>query len=409
MTRFNPKVYLNKKRIEKAVKGNPGISKIWVWDELKQEYLPPLRGKPYLAVRKRISGKSVVEEKRAFENIDLARAWKYETVETVLVESTENNFPLFQDVILEYENKRINQLRPSTQESYRKMLKNYFSFLKAIRMNEITPGIIDDWIDFLKSLPRTERRKSFEHEFNLLSAILKFYAEFDDTFESPIKPRHRKNIRLQSFKGSKSKFLTPEEFFKFRAELLNGPNGILFWTMSTVQFFQALRISEAAGLFWEDVKWDTQNIENSQLHVSRSVFFSRQANTEPEILNSFKNSKSNNGLKVAPLLKESCNALLDYGKGFEKKGQIFKQPDGKLLTYRQIQNAYDSAFKRAGLPYSGTHVMRHGGASYVYNESNGDLSLVQSITGNRDLKTVLVYSHRSPIALTEFAKKTWEK
>lgn len=408
MTKFNPKNYLNRQRIEKAIKGSPGISKIWVWSDSKQEYLPPPRGNPYIAVRKRIVAGNVVEEKKAFETLESARSWRYQATETVKSEATFIGSPYFQDVVTEYERTRMVQLRPSTQESYRKMLSKYFTFFKGIEMNQLFPATIDEWIEFLKSFPRTKRRKGFEHEFNLLCSIFKFYADFDDTFESPLKPRHRKNIKLKDFSGVKGKFLTLEEFFKFRTELAKDRSGSLFATMATVQFFQALRISEVAGLFWEDIKWDAESPENSQVHVTRSVFFSRQANSKPELLNSFKNSKSNNGLKVSPLFQESYKALVEFRKSDEKKGLIFASCEGQLLTYRQIQNAYDSAFRRAGLPFTGTHVMRHGGASHIYNESNGDLSLVKAVTGNNDMKTVLIYSHRSPLALTEFAKKTWK-
>ena len=213
-------------------------------------------------------------------------------------------------------------------------------------ISEVTPVIIDDWIDYLKDLPRTDRRKTFEHEFNLLSGILKFYAEFDDSFKNPIRPRHRKNIRVQSYSGVQNKHLNPEDFLKFHSELLKGKNGDLFGTMARVQFFQALRVSEVAALHWEDIKWNNNQAGRSEIHVSKSVFFSRSKNQEPSLQNSFKNSRSNNGLKVAPLLKDSYEALVQYRKKNETQGLIFLL-NGKLLTYRQIQNAYDSAFKRS--------------------------------------------------------------
>jgi phosphoribosylcarboxyaminoimidazole (NCAIR) mutase len=35
--------------------------------------------------------------------------------------------------------------------------------------------------------------------------------------------------------------------------------------------------------------------------------------------------------------------------------------------------------------------------------------MVQSMTGNKDYKSALVYAHRNPLALKEFAKKDWEE
>lgn len=82
--------------------------------------------------------------------------------------------------------------------------------------------------------------------------------------------------------------------------------------------------------------------------------------------------------------------------------------DGTHLEYRTIQSAYDRTFRKAGLPYSGTHVMRHGGCRRVYNQE-GDLAVAQQLLGNSDLKTTLVYAKRSASALTEVAKRYWKK
>jgi site-specific recombinase XerD len=60
----------------------------------------------------------------------------------------------------------------------------------------------------------------------------------------------------------------------------------------------------------------------------------------------------------------------------------------------------------AGLNYSGTHVMRHGGCSSLYNKT-GDLSLAQMHLGNKDVKSVVRYAHRSPQALNNVVSKLW--
>lgn len=407
--KFNPKTYLGKNRIERAVSKNPGISKIWVWNEFTQEYQPPKRGNAFIATRKRVSSLISKEEKASFPTLELARQWRNSVVCSEQLSNTSSQTPLFQDVVSEYRKKRFPQLRPSTCESYEKMLKGYFAPLFKIKMSHITPKVIDEWIEYLKGLQRTSRRSSFEHEFNLFSGIMKFYAEHDDSFISPVKLRHRRDIKVKSYSGVKSKFIPESDFLKFREELLKGKNGELFYTMATVQFYQALRVSEVAALEWSDVSLDTQNPENSVLSVSKSVYFARTKGMAPTVLNSFKNSKVNDGIKVAPIFRESGQALMSYKNSCSTlTGLIFKQDNGNVFTYRQIQHAYDEAFKGAELPYTGTHVMRHGGASNVYNKSNGDLSMVQAITGNRDMKSALIYSHRDPIALKNLALKDWQ-
>jgi hypothetical protein len=80
----------------------------------------------------------------------------------------------------------------------------------------------------------------------------------------------------------------------------------------------------------------------------------------------FKNSDANAGFKEQPLFPENFEALapwLETGR----PGLIF-QIDGNHLSYRQIQCTYDHAFKLAGLPYRGTHIMRHGGCRNIFDE-----------------------------------------
>lgn len=409
MKQFNIKKFTGIYRIERAVKGNPGVYKIWVWDEPTSQYLPPKNGNVFLAHRKRTHQNSSINEKKTFQSLDQARAWRnaaYIEPESKLVLRAT---PKFSDVIAEYKKIYLPRLKQSTQESYNRQLGIYFEPFLSLTMTEINPVTIDNWISWLKNLNLTSRRFSFRHEYDLLSGIFKFYAEYDDDYESPLKPRHRRNINFKDNTNAVNKFITEQEFLKFRDCLLLGDCGKIFAAMATVQFYQSLRISEVNGIHWEDLQIVSANLANSVLQISKSVFYSRKKGLKPVVLNSFKNSKSNDGIKILPLLKKSYFAFDSLSNDSLKKGLVFKNNDGELFTYRQIQHAYDSAFKMAELPYSATHIMRHGGASYVYNKTNGDLSMVQSMTGNKDYKSALVYAHRNPLAIREFAKNDWEE
>ena len=107
-----------------------------------------------------------------------------------------------------------------------------------------------------------------------------------------------------------------------------------------------------------------------------------------------------------PLFPETYKALMEFRGGLPAIGLVFSV-QGKLFEYRQIQAAYNTAFRRAGLPYSSTHVMRHGGCSAVYNLT-GDLTIAQQHLGNKSLETAKVYAHRNSKALTEVAKEIWK-
>jgi integrase len=183
--------------------------------------------------------------------------------------------------------------------------------------------------------------------------------------------------------------------------------GKILWALSTVQYYQALRISEAAALFWEDIHLDMENPKNSRIKVNKAVFWPRVEKMKSFIKPGFKNDKSNGGVKEHPMFPETFKALKAIQ--MEKSSGLIFQWSGRHLEYREIQSAYDRAFKKLGLSYRGTHIMRHGGCRRVYNEEGGDLAVAQQLLGNSDLKSTLVYAKRSASALTEVAEKQWRE
>jgi integrase len=124
----------------------------------------------------------------------------------------------------------------------------------------------------------------------------------------------------------------------------------------------------------------------------------------------FKNSDSfDDGVKEQPVFPESYDALqamLEESK--DRKSGLLFELDGKHLEYRQVQHAYDLAFRRAKLPYTGTHVLRHGGCRNLYNES-GDLSVAAQLLGDKSEQATKVYARRKASALTEVAETHWQE
>ncbi len=88
------------------------------------------------------------------------------------------------------------------------------------------------------------------------------------------------------------------------------------------------------------------------------------------------------------------------------KGLIFES-GGRHFEYRQIQYAYDQAFRSAGLPYTGTHVLRHGGTRNLYNETS-DLEVAKQLLGNSSAQSAYVYAKRQASALTKVSDRKWE-
>lgn len=73
-----------------------------------------------------------------------------------------------------------------------------------------------------------------------------------------------------------------------------------------------------------------------------------------------------------------------------RKGALFKA-NNEWPTYRSIQHAYDKAFKAAGIPFSGTHILRHASLSEA-QETGGDLKITQTLAGHSNIATTERYA-----------------
>jgi len=417
--KLKTKIYQGKDRLFIAVHQSPRISRLWVWDEKYKEYRVPENQKSYQARKWEVDSRG--QKKRIYQcffSLEEARNWQQGVPKKD--EVVKKTGPLFKEIVSLWKKRSFPGIEVSTQISYERLLRLYFGRLMELNLSELTPEAVDHWLDYLKDesswTMQSKKRTTFKNELKLLNTILNFAVDYlgeSEDFRFPIRNRHRKSIRLNR-KVFRSKDIKESEFLKFRETLLTlyldealQEKGRMLWALSTVQYYQALRISEAAALFWEDVYLDNENPKNSRLKVNKAVFWPRVAKMKSFIKPGFKNDKSNGGIKEHPMFPETFKALKAIQT--EKSSGLIFQWSGQHLEYREIQSAYDRAFKKLGLPYRGTHIMRHGGCRRVYNEEGGDLAVAQQLLGNSDLKSTLVYAQRSASALTEVAAKQWRE
>ncbi len=361
--------------------------------------------------------------KRYFATLAEARAWQSDLKSFVELASEDTNQasdakpksgPSLGEVIDEWKRRKYPGFAVATRVAYDKIINLYFEDLVTLSVHELTPQAIDLWIDCLKNptgkAMASLRRLSFGHELELLGTILKYYQEYNDdpTFVYPIKKRHRDDVVVRRREKAKPKDLTEEQFHKFREELQKLHLGAILAPLATVQFYQALRVSEAAGLYWEDVRMELTDLRNSRIVIRRIVEWPRRKGVSTRVRAGFKNGSANEGEKELPMFPETFRALDSLRRANGNIGLVF-HIDGKPLEYRQIQYAYDQAFKAAGLPFTATHVMRHGGCRRVFNRTNGDTAIAQQLLGNTTLESTLVYAKRQKGALTAHAHLEWDE
>lgn len=358
------------KRTSFQVKGSPGISRNVTWNEEKGCYLSPLRGKIFKAHRYiSLHGKKVREEKN-FNTIEEARNWQHSADSRVAVEITSDKSPTLGNVILAWKDSW-RTLAENTKIQYNKCLPFYES-INEMEMEQIQALDIDNLVQIWreKSGGYRDNRFSFRKELETLTYIFSWYHDnFDGSSgKVPFKQRHWDKIIIKKAGKSRRKYMTDLEVAQFFSALKTV--SLMFYVFAFTQFKQIMRVSETAAMDRESF-----NRSSRTYIMSSHVVWPRIGGATPYIEGGTKTLSSDDQHLMH--LFEEVAELLDQLPP-HPRSNLFFHDNGEILTYRQIQYMYDKAFEIAGLPFRGTHVLRHTGSTQFYNDS-GDLLALQQM------------------------------
>lgn len=269
------------------------------------------------------------------------------------------------------------------------------SDLGHLHMEEISSTVINRWIDRKKKFYTSEEyqaqgrgcagRCNLYNELNLFNTIFNWY-KAEDEFEAesrelftPIRPRHKKMafIREPTVKPEQKK-ITVEAAFKFFSALPE-----LYADLAMTQFFVAGRIGETAGIQISNIY-----LEEDYLMIKDSVSW---CNTSKmfEYLKPYPKNKEPRRVHLHPWLREIVERRL---KARKKGCNFLFHVEGKPLNYCTIQVNYRMAQMKTGIPYRGTHCLRHGMATLARRVGGMGLDSVIAMTGHKDLKLADHYS-----------------
>lgn len=267
--------------------------------------------------------------------------------------------------------------------------------LAEYHMEDISSTVINRWIERKKKFYTSEEyiargrghagRCNLYNELNLFTTIFNWY-KAEDEFEqesrdlfTPIRPRHKKMafIREPTVKPEQKK-ITVEAAFKFFSALPE-----LYADLAMTQFFVAGRIGETAGIQISNIY-----LEEEYLMIKDAVSW---CNTSKmfEYLKPYPKNKEPRRVHIHPLLREIIQRRL---KARKKGCNFLFHVDGQPLNYCTIQVTYRDAQKRSGIPYRGTHCLRHGMATLARRVGGMGLDSVVAMTGHKDLKLADHYS-----------------
>ncbi|WP_413289306.1 tyrosine-type recombinase/integrase [Bdellovibrio sp. HCB337] len=398
------------KRKCKSVRNFPGIYKVLVsingsaWNE-------PERGGRYAVARYEQTLQGRRRTKRHFDSFEEAKAFKEgkplseDPIAQPLTStqaSSANNSMRLKDLFEVYARNELIHKSVTTRDKYKSYCK-FLAPLWEIPVAEINVFAIDSWLAWLKSpeqlAQHCSRRCNFEHEYTFLRTLLGYYHEtFDHEYRMPFLRRHRDNLKIKEV-ALVQKDLSPAQVKSFLAELKKEEDKFYYY-LAGMQYFTFSRLQDAVALHHEDFDFVANAVT-----LSKKIVFRRIKGCSRELV---QGSKTNQGKRIGmspPLVTLFKEWTMLTGI---RKGPLFLLKDGTWPTYRSIQHAYDKAFKAAGIPFSGTHILRHASLSEA-QETSGDIKVTQTLAGHKSIATTERYAKARAGRLQEIQTKVGQK
>lgn len=297
---------------------------------------------------------------------------------------------------------------PTLEDSTKDIWLRRYQLLDGIenfRMEDITSDIIDSWIqekvkyfksdEYMKGPRGLAKRCSLDNELNLFSTIFNWYKKSKDfkteatNLSNPVYRSHYKMAFIQA-RPVKDKSITLEAALQFFSCLKP-----MYSDLALFQFYTASRIGEAAGLQWSRI-----DFENKRATIMETCIW----DNKHKVFIKLKQYPKNREARPVYLTPELV-AVLKRRLAFKVEGNDFVfHVEGRPLNYCNIQMNYRDAQRIAGIPYRGTHILRHGMAKLA-RKVGGGLDAVIAMTGHKDFKLADHYSKLD----TEFQKEVSEK
>lgn len=341
-------------------------------------------------VTKKINGKKYA---KSFDTIRQAQQWRATFNGEHKVEVQKGTSTLG-DVWRRMKELHFPSLAKSTQAIWLRRWEP-LSEMANYHMEDITSTLINNWLVKKKKWYSSEEYRSMGrgssarcnlyNELNLFTTIFNWY-KAEDEFEAesaglttPIRPRHRNMAFIKDTpKNPDDKKITVEAAFKFFSALPE-----LYRDLAMTQFYCAGRIGEVSGIQIPNI-----HLDEEYLIIKDSIVWNNRNKTF-EYLSPFPKNKQARRVYIHPTFKEIIKRRL---KLKHPGCNYLFHVEGKPLNYCTIQVNYRSAQRKTGIPYTGTHCLRHGMATLARKVGGMGLDSVIAMTGHKDLKLADHYS-----------------
>lgn len=360
------------------------------------------KSKKFLA-EKKIDGKTI---SATFNTLFEAKRWRKNSEVTKSDTLTKSDYATLKEVWEEMQRSHFPTLQTSTKRIWLRRYKLLES-IENYPMDQISSPVLNTWIakwvhefttnDEYSSRRGNAGRCNLNNELNLLVTIFNWYKCSDlfskeaQTLNCPVNKNHK---RLGFIKPApdKKRQMNLEDALKFFDCLPQ-----LYRDLAMMQFFIAGRIGETAGLQWTNI-----DLLNRRMLVKHTCIWD-----DHKVFLELKPFPKNREARPVFLTDEILE-ILERRKCFRIDGCDFVfHVEGKPINYGTVLVNYRAAQRKSGVPYSGTHVLRHGMATLA-RKVGGGLDAVMAMTGHKCVKLANHYSKCDEDDQKEVSQKIME-
>lgn len=338
-------------------------------------------GKDYKGKRKRVSKTFKAKSKRALNA--LIKDW----LDTIDTNKGEKGLTVAQLCDSVWGNVTRNKSQ-NTVIGYNVSLKRIKSTIGAMRASEVSPRVLQEWIDKLEE-EKSERTKkplspkSIKETYAVLRLCYSVAVTWDMVTNNPCH-----DVMLPMRKKKDVKILNNDDFNEFVKHLdtLNPNTRVLF----ELALFCGLRRGEIMALHEDDV-------QSSVILITKARYNNHKDSYEKET----KTSAGNRKCFLPKFLFDDINDLKEHHKKeAERLGTIWvdtpylvKMDDGRAFSPNEANKRLKRYMLSIGLDPINFHALRHTYASMII-ASGADIATVSNRLGHTDINTTLgIYTH----------------
>ena len=316
-----------------------------------------------------------------------------------LEERQRGNSMLLSEYMLKFVERKKGSISPVTYTGYTNMVKGrirrFFDPL-GVTINTLTPQLIEDFLD------------SIADEGYNGTTQLRYYQIIGACLKNALRKDHIDRNPMDKVDRPKKAKYTAAYFTREEAtELLEIAKGDLLYIPILLGIYYGLRRSEAVGLQWSSVDFET-----NQIRIDHKAYVISEKGKVKTIISD--EMKTETSRRTLPMIPQVRDALLEHKAKQEEYRKAFRSqydkawsncvcvtPTGNLIRPDEVTEGFSKLVKNHNLKKVTYHGLRHSCASMLV--ANGvPMKQIQLWLGHSNYSTTAdIYSHLSTAAMDE--------